>query len=246
MDAPFQAVLQELEAKQREIWCRKSGAYYRGHSSASYELVPALLRRLNGPRLLRIEHNLYHECYARTRDRFSAGVSSWEVLSTLQHHGIPTRLLDWTESFAVALFFALADEDPEPHVWVINAFRLNFNEAGFGDRPRIPLIGHDDLPPYHEAFVRVEGRKRWPYEKPLFVQIPWVDERANAQKGFFTIHPDERPLDATCATWSRRIEIPKEAIPGARKLLELAGMNAYSVFPDLEGLARFLKARYRL
>jgi hypothetical protein len=242
MDAKFQEVLLELDKKREEIRCSKSGAFFRGHAAPRFALVPSLLRNQIPPE---VEHNLFHECYARSRQFLTLGANSWEVLSILQHHGVPTRLLDWTESFSVALFFALADGDSDGHVWVINPFLLN-RDADVAKQGRIPQVGLDALPDYYDSFARWESRTQWPYDKPIFVQIPWASDRVAAQQGFFTIHPDERPLDERCPRWVRRVEIPAEAVPGARRFLEIAGITAYSVFPDLQGLAQFLKTRYRL
>jgi hypothetical protein len=193
-----------------------------------------------------IEHNLFHDCYARSPDLLRAGRSSWEALSILQHHGIPTRLLDWTESFAASLFFALAGAHQcEPHVWIVNGFRLN-QAAGVARQGRIPLAGVDLLPDYEATFVRIDDPEDWPYRKPVFVQIPWSNERVTAQQGFFTVHPDSTPLDEACPRWVRKIEIPSDAIPGARRFLEITGLNEYVLFPDLQGLGNFLRERYRL
>jgi len=215
---------------------------FRGHAAAEYELVPSLLR---GDASFEVEHNLFHESYARSRHLLGDRHSSWEALPTLQHHGIPTRLLDWTESFAIALFFALTPEPASPHIWIVNAFRLN-QAASFSAVPRIPLIGSDPVPDYEAAFVRVEKRLEWPYRKPIFVQIPWNGSRVSAQQGFFTIHSEPLPLDASCPRWVRKLEVPKEALDGARMFLQIAGINEFAVFPDLQGLGGFLRERYRL
>ena len=241
MDEPFQQVLSELEIKRTEIRCSNTGARFRGHSSPEFSLLPALLRKAQDSDT---EHTLYHACYARAHRLLREGTNSWEVLSILQHHGVPTRLLDWTESFAVALFFALADDPPEPTVWVLNPFRLN-RAAGFSEQNRIPQVGLDDLPDYYETFARWQPPPRpgWPYSMPIFLQIPWASDRVAAQQGFFTVHPDDRPLEEACPQWVRRVQIPTEAIPGAKRFLELAGVSAYTVFPDLQGLAKFLMVR---
>lgn len=242
IDPHFQGVLTEIMRKRDEIRCSKSGAFFRGHSANDHRLIPSLVR-LGAD--WAVEHNLFHECYARSRHLLGQGATSWEALSVLQHHGIPTRLLDWTESFAVSLFFALLADEGTPHVWIVNPFLLN-RAAGYSDTPRIPLVGLDPVPDYEAAFVRVDDRASWPYSMPVFVQIPWNTQRVAAQQGFFTIHANSEPLDAVCPRWVRRVDIPTEAVEGARRFLGLAGVNEFTIFPDLQGLGQFLRQRYRL
>ena len=156
MDKAFQDVLRELEEKRREIRCSNTGARFRGHSVPRYALVPSLLRKMHS---FDTEHTLYHECYARAQRLLPTSTNSWEVLSVLQHHGVPTRLLDWSESFSVALFFALVDEPRDPHVWVVNPFLLN-KAARFSKQKRIPQVGLDHLPDYYDSFARWEPPAR--------------------------------------------------------------------------------------
>jgi hypothetical protein len=143
----------------------------------------------------------------------------------------------------MALFFAADGASDDGHVWIVNAFRLNASN-GASASPRILLVGMDELPDYVDCFVRAEERQPWPWSKPIFVQVPWVSDRVLAQQGFFTIHPDETPLDEASPRWVRRVDIPRDALAGARDFLHVAGINASVAFPDLQGLAQHLKGRY--
>jgi hypothetical protein len=232
----------EVDRKREEIKCSRSGAFFRGHSKSHYRLIPSLLRIPTHPET---EHNLFHECFARANNLVPRDSTSWERLAFFQHHGIPTRLLDWTESFGVALFFAIHDEPDHPHIWMVNAFRLN-KSNGASKQPRILMAGLDDLPDYHACFVRVDGRTEWPYPRPVFMQIPWTTERVRAQSGFFTFHASRESAEEPNPKYFRKVAIPDSAVPGAKKFLSNAGINEYTVFPDFVGLAGFLRSRYRL
>jgi hypothetical protein len=242
MDSAFLSLMAEVESKRMELSCTRSGAFFRGHSNGGYQLIPSLPRTQTHQDT---EHNLYHECFARANHLISRDATSWERLAFFQHYGIPTRLLDWTESLGVALFFAVKVKPERPHLWIMNAFRLN-KSNGAAKRPRILLAGLDPIPDYHDCFIRVEGREEWPHKLPIFLQIPWTTERLRAQGGFFTFHPSPERMDEICRKYLRRVDIPDEAIPGAQRFLDLAGITEHTVFPDVVGLAGFMRNRYEL
>jgi hypothetical protein len=173
--------------------------------------------------------------------------NSWEQLVRLQHHGSPTRLLDWTEVFGFALFFALEgfDESKQPAIWVINPFKLAQGARKENDKT-IGLFHRDSDHDYFEKFLK--GRElSWPYDAPMPYRPPKLIARIRAQRGFFTVHGvDRRPLDAIFPTIVRQVRFPasKDAIRDARVFLESAGIDALAMFPDEEGFAKRLRARY--
>lgn len=242
MDADFLEFIEEVDRKRDEIKCSRSGAFFRGHAKHSYDLVPSFLRRDVHPDT---EHNLFHECFARASNLIPSESTSWERLAFFQHYGIPTRLLDWTESLGMAMFFALRNSPDRAHIWIVNAFRLN-KSNGATKQPRIIMAGLDNLPDYHDCFVRVDDTDKWPHKKPIFLQIPWTTERVRAQSGFFSFHPNGEKMEDVCPKYLRRVEIPDSAHAGAERFLSNAGINEYTVFPDFVGLAGFLHSRYRL
>jgi hypothetical protein len=77
--------------------------------------------------------------------------------------------------------------------------------------------------------------------------LPRWNARLHAQRGFFTIHCDKNaPRDELMSDCVRRVDIPQEAIPAGRAFLEVAGVNDYSIFPDLEGLKNDIRNRRQL
>jgi hypothetical protein len=242
IDKAFLDFLNEIESTRTQLKCSKSGAFYRGHSQKTHKLVPSLLRSNFSPT---VEHNLYVDSFARGRHLFKDTRNSWEFLSIMQHYGIPTRLLDWSESLSTALFFALSGITSEPQIWITNAFTLN-RSSKFSNETRIITIGLDKISEYENCFIRLDNRENWMFDKPIFMQIPWADERLVTQKGFFTFHSNNTPIEQSCSKHIKSVAISLEAIPGAIRFLEYAGINEDNVFPDLEGFGRFIKKRYNV
>lgn len=231
--------LERLYEAREEIKCSKSGAWYRGLSSAKWELVPKLFRRPYKPEA---EANIYR-AYLRTR-MANPEANSWFNLIDMQHYGIPTRLLDWTESFAVALFFALENSDGEPEspcIWVLNPFTLACRARGNNNKSLGDF--HLDLEmDYYRRFIR---DKNWPYDYPIPFYSPTPNERIMAQRGFFTIHGnDTRSLERTCSRHVRQVIIPKDAIYEARDFLKMAGIAHDTLFPDPEGWLKRVERDY--
>jgi hypothetical protein len=77
--------------------------WYRGHPNSRFYLLASLLRYENGidkEKLLFTNFKKFSDRILKRRD------SEWETLFEMQHYGVPTRLLDWSETFGIALFFA--------------------------------------------------------------------------------------------------------------------------------------------
>ena len=174
---------------------------------------------------------------------------SW--LGLMQHHGIPTRFLDWTHSAFVALYFALEEAAQQrgrhSAVWAINLDWLV--KKG---RELLPSEASDASDPGAMAAARNRLLER--LEKPIIVSIDpqHGDERMAAQQGFFLckligqasfnqmlmsmmIHPDtpDQPV-------VRKLEISGKNRIGFLKRLREMNIHRASLFPDLDGLCRFL------
>jgi hypothetical protein len=109
--------------------------FYRGHTHTSYRLIPGLLRGLDKtvkkiPKLLGdIESDLYYEFRSKAKDLHNQSVSDWDILIFMQHHGVRTRLLDWSDSLGVAIYFSLCNYNPaksKPCIWIMNPYKLNY------------------------------------------------------------------------------------------------------------------------
>ena len=159
-----------------------------------------------------------------------------------QHYGLPTRLLDWTESATAALYFACLSPNTDGIVFVLNPMELNRLSA-IGE-PRI-------LDPQADRDFILRFLKRGPRERnrpslPVAVNPTWSTDRLIAQKGTFTIHGSLFSLDKAGVPSLVAIRIPEEKKPGLRTELRRVGVDEMTLFPELEHSCRHLKMRFGL
>jgi hypothetical protein len=209
--------------------------FFRGHGSTKWQLTPALGRR---PGLSALENTLYYDVLIRAGSLIPAHRTTWDTLFIMQHHRIPTRLLDWTENFAVALYFAVRDFRERAAIWILNPFELNQQQIGNSNllHPQSDMYGE-----YFDYFIT--GERKFEGDPDVIAILPnKTNERVVAQKAVFTLHWNlEKPLETVCPSHVYKFELSDKALEQAEKFLELAGINEYALFPDLDGLARWLK-----
>lgn len=238
---------------REEIW-------YRGERRASNVLLPTLYRA---------DAKCFHYDEMSLMDRFEALSSPlvgrsipnvWEWYFLARHHGLPSRLLDWSESLLTAAYFAIEGEYPAnrleldalclkrrrrasrgrgewPVIWILDAGTLNFHSIG---KDRIVTLGGRTSAPYLPERLRTRSRKN---EKPIALYPPRTNARIAAQHGTFTLHGHaETPLDQLARRSPRirmgRIVIDLPKIPKMCEELNEMGMHRLSVYQDLDSVAR--------
>jgi len=175
--------------------------------------------------------------------------SSFDWTFLMQHYGVPTRLLDWSESPLVALFFAVDEYEKHPAsdaaVWCLKPTILNKN-ARISDphEPQyIPSFDDPELEPYQTEKIR---RPRVDL-LPVATIATRNNARIQAQLGTFTIHhTDPVPLEEV----GDNSHVVKYVIPSAareilRKELKLLGLTQFSLFPELTSVGAILKDMMR-
>ena len=178
-----------------------------------------------------IEKASYFDFVTQAGALLPADNSSWNNAFAMQHHGLPTRLLDWTENFAIALFFALRDAEGDCCVWILDPFSLN--EATM---ERAELCRPDDLRgSYDDYFIS----STMVLEGPAVAISPLRHQpRLLHQCAGFTVHGKlNAPLELLYPNTLERVLIPKAAVGDAWAFLDLAGISEFTLFPDLDGLA---------
>jgi FRG domain len=220
-------------------------AYWRGHSQADWSLVPKVFRPRSTPDDLYDEHALigHFRVLAPTRHlgKVPAHKDCMAWLFLAQHHGLPTRLLDWSESLLIASYFAVSEEDRKAHdgcVWAINPGGLN---SYFDASPGLVQIRDKNVRKIAKcAFLPGECDK-----VIIALDGQEIDIRMFTQMVKFTLHSVTTRIEQlpTSEKWLRRYIIPKEAKTTLQHQLAAFGIKQSNLFPDLSHLAADLCRR---
>jgi hypothetical protein len=217
--------------------------FFRGHSSQHFQLLPGLFRGNSGPPYgPHDEKNFYYEFRARAGALLSPAFNSWDVLFLMQHHGVPTRILDWTESLSTALHFALESATDTVDLWMLDPYALNSQQAnieGIVDVESMLKVEYFDL------FIEPSGNIKRPSWEAVAIYPRRQMARLASQHGLFTLHQSRIALETIDEPWLTRFCLSGSAVTETARLLKVLGVNDFSLFPDLDGLSRFLKKRIK-
>lgn len=190
---------------------------YRGMKSVDYPLIPKIGRVEPPDSIGSRERNeqeilrLFKERALQYLDFIPA--SDWDWLAIGQQYGLPTRLLDWTDNPMVACYFAV--DGAHQTDAVIYAFQ---NDS------------YIDVDEHPSPFQYKEVGKFIPRH---------LTQRITTQGGLFTIHPD--PYNAFESKEMEKVRIPQGICSELKKTLNRYGINQFSLFPSLDGLAAYIE-----
>lgn len=230
----------------------RSGYAFRGMPDVNDDLVTGL-SRLGGP-FEQTEPHILRAFRKYARPEAAAGSSLWNWLALAQHHGLPTRLLDWTYSPYVALHFVVETMETfhsDGVVWCVDYARAN------GQLPQVlkdvaarECAGVFTADMLDEAARTLGEFDALGKDNPfvVFLEPPSLDERIVNQFALFSLmsSPTAR-LDHWLEgrpDFFRRLVIPAELKWEVRDKLDQANVTERVLFPGLDGLSRWLKRYY--
>jgi hypothetical protein len=227
----------------------RSSLAFRGVADARDDLSTSLIR-LN----VEQENHLLRNFRKYARWDSAAADSIWNWLALAQHHGLPTRMLDWTFSPYVALHFVTEDPvtfDRDGAVWCVDYAKAHkllppgLQQAMADEQADVftaEMLDHvansleklDELGAGH-PFV-------------IFLEPPSLDERIVNQFALFSLMSSpalqlDEWLDGHNNLWHRLI-IPADLKWEVRDKLDQANVTERVLFPGLDGLCRWLRRYY--
>lgn len=243
---------------------------FRGQCRAKGRLIPGLMRM--GNHYAGIEKLLLNDFKQYAPSNLWPGNSLWNWLAVAQHHGLPTRLLDWTYSPYVALHFATSDMGTDLPVSDGAVWCIDYGETNkyLPDKLAMKLDEYrknvfsvsllDEVVPTLEEFDHLQTE---PFV--VFLEPPSLDQRIVNQVALFSIlsapgareNEGQPPIslkEALDEMWMRREEenislykkivIPAELKWEIRDKMDQANITERVLFPGLDGLSKWLRRHY--
>jgi hypothetical protein len=217
-----------------ERYCPSDRALYRGQAG-DWPLKPKLarIRRRDNISISKCENQMLNHFARAIAGHVTGNVNladPWDVLALAQHHGMATRLLDWSNNPLAALWFAIEkpakDESKCSVVWQL-------------------------CPSSRDILTRTSGKPQR-VDRIRVWEPRHITKRISAQAGAFTIHPNDGNAisaleeDASFNGKLQKVCVPRESFSNIRYYLDQCGVNSATMYPDIDGLARHVEWYYSL
>jgi hypothetical protein len=201
------------------------GVIFRGMRDISWDLTPSFGRHWRAAQdlgmskadFLNVEGDMIR-LFRKESARYLGFMPKdvWEVWSMAQHHGLPTRLLDWTFNPLVGLFFAV--EKPFDGDSVVYALHMPDKYLSIKEEETLHPLSVTEVRTYEPSHQT---------------------HRVNAQSAIFAVQPD--PTEPLSHPNLHRIRIRNNTRQQMRRTLFKYGVTRKLLFPGLDGIADWLK-----
>ncbi|RYZ87160.1 MAG: FRG domain-containing protein [Proteobacteria bacterium] len=232
--------LSELIEVAKEIEQTEANLHWFRGASGDYPLLPSLYRRdttLEAGQGIFRDFRQMAPCFAESS---SAAYSEFDFYSLARHHGLVTRLLDWSGSILVALFFSLYEKRPaKAAIWCLNPCKMNEQSIKLHE-----VITSRCREVKDHLDISTKGRIQ---EKAIALNPQSNNSRIKMQQGFYTFHGRSRvPLEDQFPDCITKIEIDPKAAESLRDELQYAGIKRSFIYPDLDNYVKDLHAEYHI
>jgi hypothetical protein len=245
--------------------------FYRGHSHFKFKLVPRVFR-LRAYR--ENEDRLYREMLIMNPADFAEDTSTLDKLVRMQHHSLPTRLLDITSNPLMGLYFACkgrSDQDGEVIIIAVKREEIKFYDSDTASclanlaklnstyksqidvsLPKKAFNASDPIPMLLH-FIKEEKPYFLPIIVPrdmsrvLCIRTKLDNTRIASQAGASLLFGLEAKLPeaGNAQIGIRRIAVQANAKKSILHELDTLNINERTVFPYIESSAKYLAAKYR-
>ncbi len=213
------------------------GFIFRGQADEKWELLPSIARNDEKVDPRHVEQKIISELKLRLPSVYSERVENdWQLLALIQHYGAPTRFLDWTRNALTALWFAISDASKRKELTDSAVWALKTQSNDF------------------VCDQQVAREQPLQIDRMRIYQPVYFDRRLAAQQGLFSVHRYWED-DGEAVSLEKTLQVPNQVrklvVPsGFRfsllKELDVIGVNAASLFPDLAGLCQHLSIKHGL
>jgi hypothetical protein len=230
----FFAVFHALLESDKVFW-------FRGHARSEYVLAPSALRyktKEERERALGLVSDMKRFLEMKLR-RPPAPNDDLGWIQVAQHYGLPTRLLDWTQNAAVALFFACC-EDFRDDGLVVLVNPTELNQRVDTRAPRIFDAQRDSQ--LIKRYFLLDGKTSSRGRHTIAINPTWNTERIALQQGVFTLHGSRVfELDRHQASSLLCVPVLKEHKAALLNELARVGIGEMFIFPEPEHVCSHLR-----
>ena len=263
-----------LDSWDERIGKHRLRSVFRGQTNARDHRLQTSIQRLGDRQHIRIVEPAMIRAFRKYAvPEFSSHgtmreATVWEWLTVAQHHGLPTRLLDWTHNPMIAAHFVTEkpeDSGVDGAIWCVDPAELNARCAEFRqwnlERPLGAKVhGLFSIEQLEEYCLDVAPSRGQPGSRIssldmfdatqlrcAFLEPPSIDARLVHQQGLFSVLSPEMDLDEVLSAHprcARKILVPAWLKREVRDKLDAIGVSERTLFPGLDGLCTWLKRYY--